>query len=141
MHRLTRSELAQLLPHDDAMCLLETVECWDEESILCRAISHRSRENPLRSNDELPAICAVEYAAQAMAVHGALNGGPRAGMLAALREVELFLHRLDDLNGDLVIHARKLIRDGDRLLYQFSVRCGDLSLVSGRAAVVLTAAS
>lgn len=137
--KLDRDALAKLLPHKDAMCLLESVVDWDDESIECRAVSHRDRDNPLRIDGKLRAICAAEYAAQAMAVHGAL-AGPRdkqAGMLAALREIKLFVVRLDDIEAELTVRARKLIADGNRLLYEFSVASLGNPLVSGRAAVFL----
>ena len=51
--------------------------------------------NPLRAHDRLSAACGIEYAAQAMAVHGALCAGldgqqtPRNGLLASVRGVDL----------------------------------------------------
>jgi len=137
MRKLNRTQLAELLPHGGEMCLLETVESWDADSITCKAIGHRDPKHPLRSGQGLSAVCGAEYAAQAMAVHGALTSGVRSGMLAALRDVELFVPRLDDQSGDLTIHARKLIAESNRLLYEFSVRCNESLLVTGRAAVVL----
>lgn len=139
MRMLNKHELAELLPHKGAMCLLEAVERWDAESIVCRAVSHRDPANPLRVGSRLPAICGAEYAAQAMAVHGALAapGNLRAGMLAALREVKLFVRALDDVSGDLSIHARKLFTEGHRMLYEFSIEAETGKLVTGRSAVFL----
>ena len=139
MQVLNKRELARLLPHRGAMCLLESVESWDAESILCRATSHRDLDNPLRANSHLPSICGVEYAAQAMAVHGALAApeNPRAGMLAALREVKVFVSTLDVVREDLSIRARKLLSEGHRMLYEFSVETETAKLVTGRAGVVL----
>ena len=139
MRMLNKHELAELLPHKGAMCLLEAVERWDAESIVCRAVSHRDPANPLRVGSRLPAICGAEYAAQAMAVHGALAapGNLRAGMLAALREVKLFVCALDDVSGDLSIHARKLFTEGHRMLYEFSIEAETGKLVTGRSAVFL----
>jgi predicted hotdog family 3-hydroxylacyl-ACP dehydratase len=54
------------------MCLLERVTAWDAENIQCEAISHRDLNHPLGNNGKLDATAAIEYAAQAMAVHGAL---------------------------------------------------------------------
>ena len=58
------------------MCLLDCVETWDEERIHCRASSHRAMDNPLRVCERLGTACGIEYAAQAMAVHGALLASP-----------------------------------------------------------------
>ena len=70
--QLDHDWIARHIPHQDGMCLLDAVESWDEQRILCRSTSHRSPHNPLRSGERLSAICGVEYAAQSMAIHGAL---------------------------------------------------------------------
>lgn len=113
----------------------------DEESITCRAVSHRDPDHPLREEGMLPALSGIEYAAQAMAVHGALREarGPRSGMLAAVRDVVLNVERLDDIPDDLVITARRLLDDLSRLLYEFEVRADARELLRGRAVVVLAA--
>ena len=69
---LDRAAIAARIPHHGTMCLLDAVDAWDSESIRCRATSHRDPANPLRDAGSLPATAAIEYAAQAMAVHGAL---------------------------------------------------------------------
>ncbi len=60
------------LPHAGRMCLLDRLEAWDGDSITCFATSHRDAHNPLRRAGRLPAVAGVEYAAQAMALHGNL---------------------------------------------------------------------
>lgn len=136
---VNRQALAGLIPHSGAMCLLDEVLHMDDDSITCRAISHRNPEHPLRDEGVLPALSGIEYAAQAMAVHGALrqSHGPRPGMLAAVRDVVLSVERLDDVLDDLVITARRLLDDSSRLLYEFEVQAGGRRLLRGRAAVVL----
>ena len=47
-------------------------------AIRCVARGHRDADNPLRAGGELPALCGIEYAAQAMAAHGRTLGGGRA---------------------------------------------------------------
>lgn len=135
-----RNTLAALIPHQGAMCLLDRVLRWNETEILCRAVSHRDPVNPLRDGAILPAHAAIEYGAQAMAVHGALSGGMRAGAigyLAAAREVRLQVRRLDDIAEDLEVHCEKLLAEGGRLLYRFAVGAGGRELVGGRLTVVL----
>jgi predicted hotdog family 3-hydroxylacyl-ACP dehydratase len=92
----------------------------------------------------LPAVCGIEYAAQAMATHGGLAGStrgrPRAGYLASLRDVVCRRDRLDDLDGDLVVDAERVLGDEGRVIYEFKVWVGKLEVLSGRAAVVLEAA-
>ena len=69
---MNHAAICARLPHAGRMCLLERVETWDGESITCIASSHRDADNPLRANGRLHAVCGVEYAAQAMALHGSL---------------------------------------------------------------------
>jgi predicted hotdog family 3-hydroxylacyl-ACP dehydratase len=138
---LDQAAIRNLVPHAGAMCLLYEVLQADADSIRARAVSHRDPANPLREHGVLPALCGVEYAAQAMAVHGALHdgqraGGPRPGMLAAVRDVELKVERLDDIAEDLVIEAHCLLNESGRLLYRFEVRANNRELLQGRATVV-----
>ncbi|MEO7391177.1 MAG: 3-hydroxylacyl-ACP dehydratase [Ramlibacter sp.] len=134
------------------MCLLDAVLAWDEEHIRCRAGSHRSPDHPLRAHGRLGSACGVEYAAQAMAVHGALVGEsrapgdatpapPRAGYLAGMRSVTLHVDRLDTVQGPLSVIARRITGDDNTVLYSFNVQDGERPLLSGRAIVVLNAAS
>jgi predicted hotdog family 3-hydroxylacyl-ACP dehydratase len=136
---MTRTDFRGLIPHRGAMSLLAEVVRFDEESITCRAVSHRDPAHPLREHGILPALCAIEYAAQAMAVHGALTEprAPQAGMLAAVRDVALNVERLDDVADDLTLTARRLIGGQHRILYDFVVQAGEKELLRGRAAVVL----
>ena len=142
---LDAAAIAGLIPHAGRMCLLDAAEEWDATRIACRAASHRLAGNPLRRGGMLPAICGVEYAAQAMALHGALTGSvegtPRAGYLASLREVQCHVARLDDRGPVLRIEAEQLMAEGDRVIYQFAVHDGVTELLNGRAAVVLEARS
>lgn len=128
------------------MCLLHEVVAWSAESIECRARSHRDRSNPLRARGQLAAIHGVEYAAQAMALHGALLGGEgapatRPGYIGAIRALELHTPRLDDLADELTVRADRLAGDADHVLYAFSVRAGERVLVEGRVSVALGAAA
>ena len=97
----------------------------------------------MRAGGQLTAICAIEYAAQAMAVHGSLaaNVGakPDAGYLASVRDVTIGRHRLDDLPGELIVDAEEVMGDESRVIYRFLLRVGDVQVLSGRATVVLDA--
>ena len=136
-----RTEIAALIPHAGAMCLLDEVVCWDAAHILCRSGSHRQNDHPLAQDGQLPAVCGVEYAAQAMAVHGALSGSggttPASGYLASLRDVACQVARLDSLDGDLEIEAEQLLGEAGRVIYRFAISCNGRPVLSGRAAVVL----
>ena len=125
------------------MCLLDAVLEYSELAITCRAISHLDPTNPLRAEGRLGAANGIEYAAQAMAVHGSLLAGadekPRQGYLTSVRSVALHVTRLDDLPGELLVRAERLSGDANNILYQFSVSHADRCLLEGRAAVVLDA--
>jgi predicted hotdog family 3-hydroxylacyl-ACP dehydratase len=142
--RLTGAQIAALIPHSGAMCLLDGVVHWDADRITCMSRSHHAADNPLRAGGRLPALCGIEYAMQTMAVHGGLTGKvegrPRAGYLASLRDVECRSARLDDLAGDLLVEAELLAGDGTRVSYRFDLRVGEVEVLSGRALVVLDAA-
>ena len=126
------------------MCLLDGVEAWDAQRIQCRADSHRALDNPLRAGDRLGAVCGIEYAAQAMAVHGALLAAPgsigaKAGYLVSIRGAQLHVSRLDDIRADLWVEASCITRSENNILYQFSVSAARVLLLQGRAAVVVNA--
>lgn len=131
------------LPHQGGMCVLDAVTAWDAQHIRCTASSHHDIDNPLRAHDRLGAACGIEYAAQAMAAHGALlaaaDSAPRAGYLASVRSVDFYVARLDDIAADLSIDAERLSGDDNTILYGFSIAAGDRLLLRGRAAVMLDA--
>ena len=135
---LDHAAIRRLVPHAGAMCLLHEVLQADADSIRARAVSHRDPANPLREGGVLPALCGVEYAAQAMAVHGSIQNENRirSGMLASLRDVELKVERLDDIAEDLVIEAHCLLNESGRFLYRFEIRANNRELLQGRATVV-----
>lgn len=141
--RLSAAQIAELIPHSGAMCLLDGVVHWDAGRIVCMSRRHRDADNPMRSGGRLPALCGVEYAAQTMAVHGGLTGKtegrPRLGYLASLRDVECSGERLD-LDGDLLVEAELLAGDDVNVSYRFSLKVGGVKVLSGRAMVVLDAA-
>jgi predicted hotdog family 3-hydroxylacyl-ACP dehydratase len=126
------------------MCLLDQVDAWDSGRIRCTARSHRARDNPLRAHGRLGAACGIEYAAQAMAAHGALlatpDAPPRAGYLISARGVELHVARLDDIDADLTVAAERLSGNDNTSLYAFRISVGERLLLSGRITVVLDAA-
>jgi predicted hotdog family 3-hydroxylacyl-ACP dehydratase len=140
---MDKARIAQLIPHAGAMCLLDGVLEADARRILCVAGSHRDRANPLARDGRLRAACGVEYAAQAMALHGALSHPrshkPRAGYLASLRDLRLYAVYLDDAGPELLVEAEHLAGEGAHVIYRFAVRAQARTLLEGRAAVVLDA--
>ena len=141
---LDRAGIAARIPHAGAMCLLDHLLAWDEAHIVCRTRSHRDPGNPLRSAGGLAAPCAIEYAAQAMALHGTLGAAPGTpptpGFLASVRAVRLHVPWLDRVEGELQVRAERLAGDAGQALYAFSLHRADgTPLVDGRATVILEA--
>jgi predicted hotdog family 3-hydroxylacyl-ACP dehydratase len=142
---LDAAGIARLIPHSGSMCLLARLEHWDADTIVCSASSHRDAANPLRTASGLLAPCAIEYAAQAMALHGALIGqqadgaanAASPGFLASARGVQFHRLRLDELAGDLRIEAQRQAGDAQQILYHFRVQHAGQPVAEGRAAVVL----
>lgn len=138
---MSRADIAGMIPHSGTMCLLDGVLEWDSDRIRCSAKSHRDDQNPLRVAGRLPAVCAIEYAAQAMAVHGRLTGDvssqPRTGYLASLRDVSCKVDRLDELEEDLIVEVEKLVGNEARVIYRFTLNAAGVEVMSGQAAVVL----
>jgi len=139
---LERDGIAARIPHRGTMCLLDRLERWDAERIHCTTGTHAAVDNPLRTDSGLMAANAIEYAAQAMALHGGLlaaeGEAASAGFLASVRNVRLCVARLDDVAGALHVHAQRLSGDARQVLYEFRVAdARERLLAAGRAVVVL----
>lgn len=139
---LDAAGIAALIPHSGRMCLLEQLVAWDDGRIHCRTCSHHAADHPLRTAGGLLACHSIEYAAQAMALHGGLlaqaaGGRATPGYLASVRGVQLHRWRLDDLPGPLEVSAERLAGDDRQLLYAFHVGHAGRTVAEGRAAVVL----
>lgn len=138
--QLDHAWIASRIPHQGAMCLLHDVQEWNFERLLCIATSHNTIDNPLRARGKLAAACGIEYAAQAMAVHGALiaeGAQQRQGYLASVRGVTLHVARLDDIADRLTIEVVRFSGDDNTILYDFSIRANQKMLLEGRAAVFM----
>lgn len=144
MH-LDRLWIERHIPQQGLMCLLDGVLQWDPVCIRCRSSTHRSADNPLRAHGRLGAACGIEYASQAMAVHGALLApsrvaAPQVGYLGSLRSIVLHVARLDQIETDLIATAERLSADSHVALYRFTVQGDERLLLSGQAMVVLDVA-
>lgn len=141
---LDRAALAALIPHAGAMCLLDAVEAWDARRLTARSASHRDPANPLRRHGRLAAIHLVEYAAQAMAVHGGLAAqlagrSARPGLLAGVRDVRLHVDRIDDLAGSLTLQVVQEMAATTGWVYRFSATAGPRPLAEGRVTIMTAA--
>jgi len=126
------------------MCLLDSMQHVSQTDIVCSALSHQSPDNPLRSHGRLGAAVAVEYAAQAMALHGSvlnadLGVPPKGGRLINVRQLILHCARFDDLASPLTVRATRLMGDAANVIYSFEVSAEDEMIATGRAGVMLVA--
>jgi predicted hotdog family 3-hydroxylacyl-ACP dehydratase len=138
--------VAALIPHAGAMRLIDRVDSVAEDEVVCSSHSHCSPDNPLRVNGVVPASAAIEYAAQAMAVHAALTRGestgggpPRRGFLVVASGVSWSADRLDATDAPLTIRATRLASMGGGAQYAFTVTAGPAMAVSGTLTLQLEA--
>lgn len=127
------------MPHSGAMCLLDAVLRWDTSAIVCHAFAPHG-DHPLARDGVVPAVAAIEYAAQATAVHGALldtHRMPRPGMLAKLSEVEMHGDVISMEGGSLIVRAQLVSRGAAACLYDFEVDQAEQRIAGGRLMVVL----
>jgi predicted hotdog family 3-hydroxylacyl-ACP dehydratase len=134
---LGRAWIAQHLPHQGRMSLIDEIAAWDRTSVRAIARNHREPDHPLRRGNELPIACGIEYGAQAAAAHGALVSpqASTAGLLASARGVEFHAPRLDDVKGDLEILAEQIGASEAGVLYRFEITAAGRMLVEGRVSV------
>jgi predicted hotdog family 3-hydroxylacyl-ACP dehydratase len=136
-------DLEALLPHAGDMVLIDSVDAWNEKIIVCSSASHRRPHNPLRNAGRLSTFAAIEYAAQAMALHGALMAERtvQSGLLVSVRDFVLCAERLDDTSGELCVRATTIRRDRRGGIYTFEVEVEGRVLAAGQVGAILTPAA
>lgn len=151
------ARLEELIPHAADMCLLDRIDSVSEARIRCYSRSQTLPDNPLRFKGRLSALSGIEYAAQAMAAHGALNQNPseanalsqtaiKRGYISALSQLECFADYLDQYDL-LCIECEQTLASAQGSQYVFSVRAVDAEtdaaggtlLLQGKALVIIEA--
>jgi predicted hotdog family 3-hydroxylacyl-ACP dehydratase len=138
---LERAAIERCVPHAGAMLLLDSVAHWDASHIVCSAAAPGA-QHPLAREGAVPALAAVEYGAQAAAVHGFLlerPAVPRPGMLAKLSGVQLHSACIPADRGALSVNAQLLSRVAQGCLYHFQVVCAGEPVAHGRLMVAFAA--
>jgi predicted hotdog family 3-hydroxylacyl-ACP dehydratase len=134
--------IASLLPHTGAMVMLESIDHFDDTRIVCTTTRHRAADNPMRIGGRLRALCGIEFAAQAMALHGALRRSPpsalRHGRVAAVRDVVVHCRYLDAVEGPLVVECRLEAAAGNAYAYVFTLNGRGRVLLRGAATVMMS---
>lgn len=134
--------LCDLILHSGKMCLIDSIEQWDDESIICITQTHQKHDNPLLNNGSLPVSALIEYGAQAMAIHGALVAKKlkekmQEGYLAALRDVNFYHNfEINNITSPLTIKATRKFASQGNMIYEFLITSEGNNLISGRATVV-----
>ncbi len=136
-------EICELIPHAGAMCLLDQVITCDDDSIVCNTSTHYDPENPLRTADGLSAVHGIEYAAQAMALHGTLTGHRsqaegKPGYIASVRDVEMHVKWLHKIIAPMRVTTKRISGDANAAAYVFSATANDQLLVRGRITVAFS---
>jgi len=139
---IEKAKIRTLIPHAGTMCLLDNVLDWDDESIVCTTNTHRDEANPLRRDGRLSALHALEYGAQAAAIHGGLRARAAGATappcyLAALRDAHLHVARLDDLASPLEVRAQRLFGDAGNTIYRCAISAGGTPMAEGRVTIML----
>jgi predicted hotdog family 3-hydroxylacyl-ACP dehydratase len=139
---IDKAEIRTLIPHTGSMCLLDNVINWDDESIVCFTNTHRDPANSLRRDGRLSALHALEYGAQAAAVHGGLRARAAGATappcyLAALRDAHLHVAHLDDLASPLEVRAQRLFGEAGNTIYKCAISAGGISVAEGRVTIML----
>lgn len=142
---MNASKLYRHLPHSGSMCLLDRVESWDEARICCSTATHRCARNPLRRGEVLPGLCALEYAAQALALHAVLKRPRQASQERFMEAYIVSSKRLefgdDDLAcvpGLLLVSAELVVWHESAAGYTVTVSADHRCLLAGDLGVVLS---
>ena len=137
---LDKAQIQTLIPHANAMCLLEGVTAWDDDAIACVTWTHRDPANPLRRQGWLAALYAFEYGAQAAAIHGALRARAAgqtapAGYLAALRDARWFIADLAAVDAPLEVAARLVLGEVGCCIYAIQISAAGQILAEARITI------
>src|SRR6266576_6744839 len=141
---IDKAEIRTFVPYVGTMCLLDNVIDWDDESIVCVTNTHRDEANPLRRDGRLSALHALEYGAQAAAIHGGLRARAAGATappcyLAALRDAHLHVARLDELAAPVEVRAQRVFGDAGNTIYQCSISADGTPAADGRVTIMLRA--
>lgn len=124
---IEHDEIQALIPHAGTMCLLNQVISSNDSSIVCSSISQTYAANPLFRCGLLSARCGIEYAAQAMAVHGGLTAQaldrknqPKNGYIVMLSNVDFYVETLQEYT-NLYIYCERLMATDSGSKYSFKL--------------------
>lgn len=140
---ISQKEISTLIPHGPGMSLIDEIVEWDQQFLAARTMSHTAPDNPLRGSEDLHSVHSIEYAAQCMAVHAALNeevGVGRPMVVGALKNVHLSDVRLSAMSSALIIQVQLVMSGNTGAIYDFSVQHLDTIVASGRITLLVNPA-
>ena len=140
MTAIQRHKIVQLIPHGEAMCLLDQITDWDEHHLNAVTASHRRMDNPLVEDGAMDTVVLVEYGAQAAAVHAALQqsglGAARPAYLGAIKKLHLFSRFIDTSVAELHIQAECVFNDSNGAIYNIRACARGDELMTGRVVLI-----
>ncbi|MEM1153042.1 MAG: hypothetical protein AAGI44_02810 [Pseudomonadota bacterium] len=138
---LDKAAIDELIPHTGSMCVLDTVQRWDQDSIVCTSNRHHSEDNPLRESAELCCEVLLEYTAQAAAVHAALVGAgigsDRTALMGAVKRLHLHQRVVEPSIETLLVSANAQLQSRDGAIYQVAVHGHDTPLITARIVLLI----
>ncbi len=136
---MTKSDIAALIPHGDAMCVVDRVLNWDDKTLVAETEAHLQPEHPLYETHG-SSVLLVEYAAQAAAVHAALNhaglGAQRPAYLGAMKNIKMHVPKLSEDLGVLTMNVTCVLSDNNGAIYELNVVAGQHHVIEGRLVLV-----
>lgn len=138
---LETSALYERLPHSGNMCLLDTVIDHDASVIHCMAANLTG--SPLKRGHKISSWIALEYAAQAFALHGLLNTQNTVAnpiidkaFVATIKHMTCFENDLHDTDKPLQVSARILASQPQLASCEFLITLDNKPLAVGQFNVV-----
>lgn len=129
------SAIVEMLPHGDEARFVRTVVTHDAESITCTALVPAT--SPYAPRGNASPMLAVEIAAQAAGVHGALvadTDRTRSGLLVGIRELELASAELP-VDCELRVSARLIAASPPLAIWEFELSAAKRPLAHGELSV------
>ena len=144
--RLDREWIERHIPHQGNMCLLDEVQAWGDdldrmpERDASRPGQSLARVRPpglgmwhrVRSPGD--GLCTGHW-------FGHVQCGPGARISRGVRDVMLYVTRIDDVETDIVARAELIASYQGAVSYSFTVRADGRVLLTGRATIVLDPAA
>lgn len=136
---ITSNTYADLIPHGRGMQLIDRVISFDKEKIHCETESHLNPNNPLLEDGKLHSVILVEYAAQAAAIHVALNHKETTkqtpAFIGSLKNISLSQHYLSGIAAPLTMMASCALLNNNGAIYEFKA-FADTIIAQGRLSLI-----